>query len=169
MRKFFFIILCFCIFSNFSRAQTVYIDINSILNTSIVGISLNKYINKIVLDSKNKFNKIQEDILKKEKSIISKKNIIEKSEFDKKINDLSIEVNKFRTEKKLSNENIKKLKIENTKKILAELNPIITKYVDENEISLVIPKKNIIIGKKNLDITNEIIKLLNNKIKSLDF
>ena len=58
---------------------------------------------------------------------------------------------------------LNKIKIENTKKIFEILNPIITNYVEQNSISLVIPKKNIIVGKKNLDITDEIIKLLNNK------
>ena len=51
--------------------------------------------------------------------------------------------------------NLNKIKIENTKKILKILNPIITNYVDENSISIVIPKKNIIVGKKNLDITDK--------------
>ena len=62
-----------------------------------------------------------------------------------------------------------KFKLDNTKKILEILNPIITNYVDRNSISLVMPKKNIIVGKKNLDITDEIVKLLNDKVQSLDF
>ena len=64
--------------------------------------------------------------------------------------------------------NLKKVKIDNTKKILKILNPIITKYVNENNISLVIPKKNIIVGKKNLDITHKITKMLNNQAKTID-
>ena len=64
---------------------------------------------------------------------------------------------------------LNEIKINNTKKILKLLNPIITNYVDKNSISLVIPKKNIIVGKKNLEITSEIVKLLNDKVKSLDF
>ena len=60
-------------------------------------------------------------------------------------------------------------KIDNTKEILKILNPIITKYVDSNSISIVLPKKNIIVGKKNLDITDQILKLLNKNIKKLNF
>ena len=59
--------------------------------------------------------------------------------------------------------------MENIKKILKVLNPIVTQYVNENSISLVIPKKNIIVGKKNLDITDKILELLDQKIKKLDF
>ena len=36
-----------------------------------------------------------------------------------------------------------KIKIENTKEILRILNPIITKYVENNDISLVLKKTNI--------------------------
>ena len=71
--------------------------------------------------------------------------------------------------KKSSLKKLNKIKIDNTKKILEILNPIIKNYVDKNSISLVMPKKNIIVGKKNLDITDEIVKLLNDKVQSLDF
>ena len=64
---------------------------------------------------------------------------------------------------------MKQLKIDNTKKILKILNPIITNFVDINSISIVIPKKNIIVGKKNLDITNQIIDLLNENVEKLNF
>ena len=61
------------------------------------------------------------------------------------------------------------MRIQNTKKILNLLNPIVTKYVEQQSISIVLPKKNIIVGKKNLDITNEILTLLNKQVKKLDF
>ena len=64
---------------------------------------------------------------------------------------------------------INKINIKNTKKILKHLNPIITKYVEENSISIVLPKKNIIVGKKNLDITDTILKLFNGEIKTIEF
>ena len=44
-----------------------------------------------------------------------------------------------------------------------------SKYVEENSILIVLPKKNIIIAKKNLDITNIIMDLLNNELKKIDF
>ena len=82
---------------------------------------------------------------------------------------MTLEVKKFRSDKKLSIDELKKIKIENTKEILKVLNPIITEYVELNSISIVLPKKNIIVGKKNLDITNQIINLLNQDIKEFDF
>ena len=55
-----------------------------------------------------------------------------------------------------------------TKKILETLNPIISEFVNQNEISLVLSKSNIIVGKKNLDITSPIFENLNNKLKSIN-
>ena len=94
---------------------------------------------------------------------------MKKEEFNEKFTILSNEINIYNTEKKSSLNKLNKIKLDNTKKILEILNPIITNYVDENSISLVMPKKNIIVGKKNLDITDEIVKLLNDKVQSLDF
>ena len=58
-----------------------------------------------------------------------------------------------------------KLKVENTNNFLKLINPILTKFADENEISIILKKKNLIIGKTTLDITGEIIKIIDNEIK----
>ena len=160
----------FFLFSSFySYAQIVYIDVNSILNNSDVGKSLNTYIKEISDKNSISYKEIEEKFLRKEKELLAQKNILEESEFNKKFEKLSKEVNIYRSEKKSTINKLNEIKLNNTKKILKILNPIITNYVDKNSISLVIPKKNIIVGKKNLDITSEIVKLLNDKVKSLDF
>tara|TARA_A100001011_G_C14315815_1_gene847919 strand:+ start:4051 stop:4560 length:510 start_codon:yes stop_codon:yes gene_type:complete len=168
--KNYLIVIFFFLFSSFySQAQVVYIDVNSILNNSEVGKSLNTYIKEINDKNLISYKEIEEQFLKKEKELLAQRNILKESEFDKKLKELSKKVNIYRSEKKLSINKLNEIKLNNTKKILKILNPIITNYVDKNSISLVIPKKNIIVGKKNLDITNEIVKLLNDKVKSLDF
>ena len=65
--------------------------------------------------------------------------------------------------------NIDKKKIKYTKIVLKSLNPIISKYVEENSITIVFPKKSIVVAKKNLDITISIMDLLNNQLKKIDF
>jgi len=54
------------------------------------------------------------------------------------------------------------------KKILDELNIVLSEYSKKNELTFIIDQKNIIMGKADLNITNEIIKLLNLKIKKLN-
>ena len=152
-----------------TKAEIVYIDINFILNSSDVGKNLNTYLETVKNQNLLKYEKIENDLVNKEKSLIAQQNILDKEQFKKKLKKLTSEVQKYRSDKKVSLEELNNIKIDKTKEILLALNPIITKYVDENSISIVIPKKNIVVGRKNLDITNQIIKLLNNNITKLEF
>ena len=163
MKKIIFLLIIFNFLTFNSKAQIAYIDINLILNTSKVGKSLNLFIKKIENEDLTKYKLIENDLLKKEKELISQQNILKKEQFQSKLTKLSTEVQKYRSDKKMSLEKLKKIRIDKTKEILKTLNPIITKYVDSNAISIVLPKKNIIVGKKNLDITEQIITLLDNK------
>ena len=149
--------------------KIVYIDINLILNKSEIGKSLNKYLQEINKKNIDSLKKLENDLKNKEEILISQKNILEKNEFEKKFNSLSIEVKDYRSEKKKLQDNLNNIKIENTQKILELLNPIITDFVEKNSISLVLPKKSIIVGQKKLDITDRIIILLNEQKKSLSF
>ena len=167
------ILLIFIFFLKFSLLNAdiniAYIDVNTVLNTSLVGKSLNNYLNSIKDKNLTKYKKMEEDLRKKESNLISQKNIINQKEFEKNIKKLQTEVSNYNIEKKKSIKELKLMKIENTKKVLNILNPIITKYVEENSISAVFPKKNIIVGRKKLDITESIINLLNNEIKEMKF
>ena len=49
--------------------------------------------------------------------------------------------------------------------LLKLINPILTKFSEDNKISIILKKKNLIIGKTTLDITGEIIKIIDNEIK----
>ncbi len=148
--KIIFVLLFFFVKINYSFAdlKIAYIDINFILIHSLVGQKIEKHINKIEEENIKKFIE-QEKILKdKEKIIIEQKNILDKKKIENKISLLNIEIDNYRNERKKLTDELKIKKIEYTKKILNHLNPIITSFVDENSISIVLPKKNIIIGKK---------------------
>ena len=142
---------------------------NFVLKESKVGKSLNTHITKIKNKNSTKFKEIEEDLKKKENILLTQQNILSKGEFEKKLKILSSEIDEYRKNKKISEEELNKLMIKNTKEILELLNPIITNYVESNSIIMVLPKKNIIVGKKNLDITNQIVDLLNKKIQKLNF
>ena len=169
MKKITFILFFWKILTLTSYAQIVYIDMNLILKNSEVGKALTEKINQLNNNHIVKFREIEKKLIAKEKTLLAQKNILDNSEFEKRLTSLSEEIKKFRNDKKMSETNINKIKIENTKEILKLLNPIITNYVEVNAISLVMPKKNIIVGKKNLDITDQIINLLNKNAKNLKF
>ena len=52
--------------------------------------------------------------------------------------------------------------------MLKKLNPILGKYMEENNISVVIDKKNVLMGNKKFEITNQIIEILNKEFKSVN-
>ena len=53
-------------------------------------------------------------------------------------------------------------------KLLANVNPILKKYMEENKIILVLDAKAVVMGDIDYDITEQIIKILNQKISSLE-
>ena len=153
----------------YAESSVAYININYILNNSIVGLSISNHI-KEIKDSKIKeFKLLEKQLSEKESDIIKKKNIVEKAEFEKQVNILKEEINIFINKKKIFYDKVDKKKNKYTKTVLNTLNPIISKYVEDNSISIVFPKKNIIIAKKNLDITKPIIDLLNKKLTKIEF
>ena len=55
------------------------------------------------------------------------------------------------------------------KKILDLLNPLIKDYLQNQSIQILLQKEKIIFGDERLDITQEILKTFNNKHKSVNF
>ena len=163
------ILIIINILSFSSKAEIAYLDMGLLLKKSEVGKSLDEKITLLKNKHITKFKKIESKLISKEKSLLAQKNILDQNEFEKKLDLLSEEIKKYRSDKKVSENKLNKIKMDDTKEILKILNPIITNYVDKNSISIVIPKKNIIVGKKKLDITNEIINILNLEATSIKF
>ena len=163
------ILIIINILSFSSKAEIAYLDMGLLLKKSEVGKSLDEKITLLKNKHITKFKKIESKLISKEKSLLAQKNILDQNEFEKKLDLLSEEIKKYRSDKKVSENKLNKIKMDDTKEILKILNPIITNYVDKNSISIVIPKKNIIVGKKKLDITNEIINILNLEATNIKF
>ena len=62
-------------------------------------------------------------------------------------------------------EEFNKLKVDNTNKLLKLINPILVKFSNDKEISIILQKKDLIVAKTELDITDEVIKIINTEIK----
>ena len=149
MKKIFLILIFILNFENLYGSNKIsYIDINYILNNSKVGISISEHVKKIEEKKINEFNLIEKKLSDREKDILKKKSVIDNEEFENLVNSLKKDVNSYRQVKKSFYEEIEKKKIKYTKQVLNTLNPIIAKYVEDNAISLVLLKKNIVIAKK---------------------
>ncbi len=164
---FFFLILKFNVL--YAEEKIAFIDLNYILNNSISGKSINNFINDIKKQKNENFIKIENKIKDDENDLISKKNIMEKSIYDTKVDQIKLRVKNYNIDRQKFNKKLQEKKVKYTNKLLENLNPIISKYVDQNSITIVLPKNMIIIGKKNLDITNPVLQMLNKSIQKINF
>ena len=150
--------------SAYSNQNIVYLDIQFIIDNSEIGkfykSKIEENIEKIKLGLLVQENAIKE----KDKIILDQKNILKESEMSKKI-ELNNLVKKYQIERNKYNEILLNEKRKYTSNILKILNPLITSYVEENNIKIVIEKNNFDIGIKNLDITNQLLLKLNKHVK----
>ena len=98
---------------------------------------------------------------------MAKKNILSKEEFQKEISILRNEVKNYNNERNEKINSLTKKRLQSMEQILKNLSPLLAEFSKENNISIIMDKKNIIVGKTELDITEEILKLLDSKIKKI--
>tara|TARA_B100000674_G_scaffold485603_1_gene492704 strand:- start:415 stop:933 length:519 start_codon:yes stop_codon:yes gene_type:complete len=170
MKFFLIVILTFLKFEIVLADEKIaFIDLNFIMNNSVAGKSINTFIDNVSKKKNNDFKVIENEIKKDENELISKKNIIEESIYIKKVNEIRIRINDYKLERQKFNKNLNEKKIKYKNSLLEKLNPIISNYVEQNSITVVLPKKMIIIGKKDLDITRQILEMLDKSIKKINF
>ncbi len=160
------IIIIFYPLKAYSQDNIVFLDVQFIIDTSEIGKFYKDEIKKIQDIKKSELIKIEKNIKNKETEINNQKNILKKEEIDKKVNDLNKLVKNYQIQRNNFNKEISKNKKDYSIKILNILNPLLTKYVEKNNIKLVVEKKNILVGIKSLDITSDILKILNEETKN---
>ena len=170
IKNFLFIIIILFLSIGFSSAKdkVAYIDIDYILNNTLVGKSTLNTLKKDEEIKINKFKSSDENFKKKENKILAKKNLVPKEEVTKELKSLQVEFEKYRNRKIKEIEVLKVKRNRNILNLLNQINPIIEKYMAENSIYMLIDKKNVFIANKNYDITQNLIELIDNQIKSIE-
>ena len=88
--------------------------------------------------------------------------------YTKKSNVLRKKVIDYQSARKTSLDNISTQRTEFRETLLKKVRPIVDAYINENNISLVLYKKNVIGGSKEHDITDIIVERLNKEFPSLN-
>ena len=145
--------------------KIAFIDIDKIINESEFGKRTYKNIDVNFKEENKKLLEIEKKLVSKEQEILKQKNILSEDELNKKITNLKKEINDFQKRRKSINEKFNKIRLEKTNEMVQSLNEILSKYADDNNISLVIQKKFIVIAKTGLDITNDILEIFNKENK----
>ena len=102
-----------------------------------------------------------------EKKIIQQKKI-SAEEYKKKVTTLRNKVSSLQKERQNLLNSVATQRRKARNELLKNLNPIVKTYMNDNNIRMVLDKKNLLLADENLDITKEIIKLLNNKLKTIN-
>jgi|TARA_B100001079_G_C16222277_1_gene430851 outer membrane protein len=153
---------------SFAEEKILYLDVNYLLTESKVGKNINIELQKINNNNIEEFKKIEKTIKNEEDNLVKQKNILKEEQYGLKISELKNKYNSYQEFKNKKNNELKNLRDNAGNKVLKIINDILAKYANENNISLILEKKNVVIGKTELDISKEILKILNNEIRYIE-
>ena len=161
----FIFLLLFFFNKSYSEAKVVFYNVDRVLLESKAGKSVKAQLEKINKTKLASFKKIEKKLIADEKTLLGKKNILAKNDFEIEFKKLSNEAAIYREKKQkdINDANLKRINA--TAKLLSLINPILAKYSEEKNISIILSKKNIIMGKNELDITDDIMVLVDKQIK----
>ena len=162
----FFLYFFFNINTANSNTSTVFIDIDFILNNSILGkqilLDLEKLNKKNIDNIREKENTLK---IKRDK-INSQKNILSKEQIEKEIVLLNEEFKKYNIEKNNLLNDFKNKKKQKLDSFLKKINPLIQEYMKKNSIDIILDQRQIFIGNVNKDITEKILTIVNQKFSN---
>jgi len=137
------------------------------MNSSEAGKSITSQLTTIHKKIMTELKKIEEELKKEESDLIKQKNVIGNEEFEKKLSLLRNKARDYQEQRKKSNDSINKKRMDATSDLVSLIQPILAEYANNNSISIIFQKKNIVIGKTELDITEDVLKILNENHKKI--
>ena len=150
-----------------AELKVAYLDMKFVLNNSKAGKGAQDFLKESFKKNQKNFLDEENTLKKEESDLLAQKTILTKEEYQKKTDNLRKKVIDYQSQRRTSLEKITTQRAEARQKLLEKLDPILKTYIKENDISLIIDKKNVLIGNINLDITNKIVEKLNKEFPSL--
>ena len=153
----------------YSNEKIVYVDMNSLINSSIAGTSINNQMKKILDKNNSEYQSLEKKLRQEEKDLLNKKNVLDPNKYKDEVNIFKNKINKLKIERNKEIEDIQKRNVKAKNELVSIVTEILAKYSTENQIKLVLNKESIILGIKTIDITNEVLTLLDKKVKKIKF
>ena len=147
-----------------SHDLVAYVDLDYLLKNSKSGKSIVLKLNDINANNIKKI-KDRELILKKnEKDLLKNKNVISNEVFNQKLEKLKNEIEIFRKDNFKTRQSLDELKQKELNNFLKNLEPLLSNYMKENSIDILLDKKNVFIGRVENDITKNLLKIVDENI-----
>ena len=167
--KYFLIILLTFASTNLrAEDKIVILDLRYVLNESKAGKGAQDFLKDTFNKNQKKFTDMEKKLKKEESDLLSKKTILSKEEYSKKSDELRKKVIDYQSERRQALEKIAALRTKSRETLIKKIDPILNSYIKENNISLVIDKKDVLGGQPENDITKIIIEKLNKELPSLN-
>ena len=161
----FFLLVCT---HTFAEEKVVILDMTHVLNNSKAGKGAQDFLKKSYNDNMKKFADIENDLKKEESDLLGKKTILTKEEYSKKSDTLRKKVIDYQSQRRSTLDKIATQRAEARETLIKKVDPILTDYINENDISLVIDKRYTLGGKAINDITEVIVQELDKTLPSLN-
>ena len=163
----FLFLIFFILFSQnvFAENKIVFIDIDFLMKNSNIGKLSLKKLEDLNNKNVNLLKGNEKELKEKENTLLQKKNIISKEEFENEIKILKTQINEFKTNKDNMVKDFNTLKVKELNTVLEKFNKKIQEYMSQNSIDIVLNKNNIFIGKVTSDITNDILIEINKEFE----
>ncbi len=162
--KFLLILLLFFLNFKFANAnsQIAFIDIDYIIKNSNIGKTTLEKISTLDQENVKKLKAQNTELKEQEIALKNKENIISKEAFEEEVEKLRKKINMYSKEKNIMVKNLSQFKKTELDKVFKKIGPIVSKYMEENSITMVFDTKNMFMGNSKSDITEEILKEINN-------
>lgn len=168
VKNIFFLLVVYLLNTNILFADdTYFIDFTKVLNQSQAGASAQEILKKKFANETEKFKKEEQNIKNMEKDLISQKQALKPEDYQKKVQDLRDKVFNLQKEQQASLNNIAKSRNQAKQELLKAVNPIISEYMSQNNIRIIVNKESVVLGDTKLEITDKIIEIVNQKVKSI--
>ena len=163
----FLFLIFFILFSQnvFAENKIVFIDIDFLMKNSNIGKLSLKKLEELNNKNVNLLKVNEKELKEKENTLLQKKNIISKEEFENEIKILKTQINEFKINKDNMIKDFNILKVKELNTVLEKFNKKIQEYMSQNSIDIVLNKNNIFIGKVTSDITNDILIEINKEFE----
>ena len=161
----FFLLVCT---HTIAEERIVVLDLKFVLNQSKAGKGAQDFLKKSFNDNAKKFSDMEEKLKEEEIDLLGKKTILTKEEYSRKSDTLRKKVIDYQSQRRMSLDKIATQRAEARETLIKKINPILETYISENNISLVIDKRNVLEVNPDNDITAIIVEKLNKELPSLN-
>ena len=166
-----FIVVTFFLFictHAFAEQKIVILDLKFVLNNSKAGKGAQDFLRESLEGNLKRFSDREKELKNEERDLLKKKTVLSKEEYTKKSDMLRKKVIDYQSERRAAFDKIATLRTESRETLIDKIDPILTTYIKENNISLVVDKKSTLGGEPENDITNIIVEKLNKDLPSLN-